>query len=171
MFYVHLFWKRKRVSRQHSKKTSLKFDLLLDPFPRHWKTIMPICRRKQKTNYTRILHMHCDMRTYEWILNYICTLWKWNITCVIINCRRLTAILLVKLLFHMEALLLTWFTFTPPWISNHILNKVCDVITYPFTNFNGCTVWVWEWIRKRLGIDKKLHPAPYAITYLCWDFS
>ena len=27
-----------------------------------------------------------------------------------------------------------------------MLNKVWDEITYPFPNFNGCTIEVWEWI-------------------------
>ena len=26
-------------------------------------------------------------------------------------------------------------------------SKVKDEIPFPFTNFNGCTVEVWEWIR------------------------
>ena len=30
----------------------------------------------------------------------------------------------------------------PAWISNHIHYKLCDEITYPFLNFNGCTVEV-----------------------------
>ena len=32
------------------------------------------------------------------------------------------------------------------WISNYIHYKVWDEITYPFLNFNGCTVEVKEWI-------------------------
>ena len=28
------------------------------------------------------------------------------------------------------------------WISNHMHSKVWDEITYPFLNFNGCTVEV-----------------------------
>ena len=32
------------------------------------------------------------------------------------------------------------------WKSNHASSKVWDEITYPFPNFNGCTVYVWEWI-------------------------
>ena len=28
------------------------------------------------------------------------------------------------------------------WISNYMPGKVCDEITYPFLNFNGCTVEV-----------------------------
>ena len=35
---------------------------------------------------------------------------------------------------------------TPVWISNHMPSKVWDEIPYPFANFNGCTVEVWEWI-------------------------
>ena len=32
------------------------------------------------------------------------------------------------------------------WICNHMPCKVWDEITYPFPNFNSCTVEVWEWI-------------------------
>ena len=32
------------------------------------------------------------------------------------------------------------------WISNYIHYKGWDEITYPFPNFNGTTVEVWEWI-------------------------
>ena len=39
-------------------------------------------------------------------------------------------------------LLLTWFNFNPStaWISIYIHYKLWDEITYPFLNFNGCTV-------------------------------
>ena len=37
-------------------------------------------------------------------------------------------------------------TLIPAWISNHMPSKVWGEITYPFPNFNGCTVEVWEWI-------------------------
>ena len=37
-------------------------------------------------------------------------------------------------------------TLTPAWISNYIYYKMCDEITYPFPNFHGGTVEVWEWI-------------------------
>ena len=33
------------------------------------------------------------------------------------------------------------------WISNHLPGEVWDEFTYPFPNFNGRTVEVWEWIR------------------------
>ena len=37
-------------------------------------------------------------------------------------------------------------TLIPTWISNHMPNKVWDEITYPFPNFNGCIMEVWEWV-------------------------
>ena len=37
-------------------------------------------------------------------------------------------------------------TLIPAWITNHLPGKVWDEITYPFLNFNGATVEVWEWI-------------------------
>ena len=40
-------------------------------------------------------------------------------------------------LFYLHGL-----TLIPAWISNHIHYKVWDEITYPFLNFNGCTVEV-----------------------------
>ena len=33
-----------------------------------------------------------------------------------------------------------------PWVSKHMPCKVWDKITYPFTNFNGSTVELWEWL-------------------------
>ena len=37
-------------------------------------------------------------------------------------------------------------TLIPAWISNHMRNEECGGITYPFPNFNGGTVEVWEWV-------------------------
>ena len=34
----------------------------------------------------------------------------------------------------------------PAWISDHIHYTVWDKIIYPFLNFTGCSVEVWEWI-------------------------
>ena len=39
--------------------------------------------------------------------------------------------------FYLHGLILI-----PAWISNHMLSKVWDEITYPFLYFNGCTVEV-----------------------------
>ena len=33
-------------------------------------------------------------------------------------------------------------TLIPAWISKHIHSKLWDEITYPFLNFNGCTIEV-----------------------------
>ena len=38
--------------------------------------------------------------------------------------------------------LLTWINFNPRMISNHMLSKVWDDITYPFLNLNGFAVEV-----------------------------
>ena len=53
-------------------------------------------------------------------------------------------------------------TLFPAWISNHMPNKVWDEITYPFPNFNGCSVEVWEWI-----INFIPHLIMGVITYPC----
>ena len=42
------------------------------------------------------------------------------------------------------------------WISNDMPSKLWDGITYPFPNFNGCTVDHWS-----LGMDKLFHPTLY----------
>ena len=48
--------------------------------------------------------------------------------------------------FYKGPLLLTWFNLISEWIRDHIHYKVFDEITYPFLNFNGAAVEVWEWI-------------------------
>ena len=52
----------------------------------------------------------------------------------------------------------------PVWISNYIHYKVWDEITYPFQNFNGCIVEVWEWISNSIPLY-----IEHVITYPCWD--
>ena len=52
------------------------------------------------------------------------------------------------------------------WISNHMPSEVWDEITYPFPNFNGCTVEVWEWVSNFVP-----HFVMDLITYPCWDWS
>ena len=37
-------------------------------------------------------------------------------------------------------------------------------ITYPYPNFNGCTVEVWEWKSNLIS-----HFTGLVITYPCWD--
>ena len=48
------------------------------------------------------------------------------------------------------------------WISNHVPSKMWDEITYPFTNFNSCTIEVWQEISNFI-----THFIIYAINYLC----
>ena len=42
--------------------------------------------------------------------------------------------------------------------------KVCNEIIYPFLNFSGCTVEVYEWINKFIP-----QYIMDVITYACWD--
>ena len=55
------------------------------------------------------------------------------------------------------------FILNPAWISNNTHSNVCDENTYPFPNYNGCTIEVCLWLRNFI---------PYfimdAITYPCW---
>ena len=51
------------------------------------------------------------------------------------------------------------------WISNHMPSKVWNEITYPFPNFNSCTIEVWEWISNFIP-----HIIMDVITYPCWDY-
>ena len=55
-------------------------------------------------------------------------------------------------------------TLIPAWVSNHIHYQVWDEITYPFPNFNSCTVEVWEWISNFIP-----HSPGCIITNPCWD--
>ena len=49
-------------------------------------------------------------------------------------------------------------------INNYKHHTLWDEITYPFPNFNSCTVEVWEWISNFIP-----HLARHVITYPCWD--
>ena len=51
-------------------------------------------------------------------------------------------------------------------ISNHMPGNMGDEITYPFLNFNGCTVEVKEWISNSIS-----HFIMDVITYPFWDLS
>ena len=50
--------------------------------------------------------------------------------------------------------------------NNHMLSKVWDEITYPFPNFNGFTVEVWEWVSNFI-----LQFIMGVITCPYWDLS
>ena len=62
-------------------------------------------------------------------------------------------------IFHLHG-----FTIIPAWISNHMPIKVWDEITYPFPNFNGCTIKICEW-------NFFPHFIMDVIFYPCWDLS
>ena len=59
--------------------------------------------------------------------------------------------------------LLAWINFTA-WIDKYIM--CVDEITYPFPNFKGCTVEVWEWMSNFIP-----HFTGHVIIYPCWDLS
>ena len=50
------------------------------------------------------------------------------------------------------------------WISHYSHHNMCDEIIYPFPNFNGWTVYIWQRIS-----DFALHFTVHVITYSCWD--
>ena len=55
-------------------------------------------------------------------------------------------------------------TLMPSWISNHMPRKVWAEITYPFPNFNCCTVEFWELISNFIP-----HFIMDLMTHPCWD--
>ena len=55
-------------------------------------------------------------------------------------------------------------TLIAAWISNYTHYNVWDEITYPFLNFNGATVEVYQWISNFI-----LQFIMDVITYPCWD--
>ena len=63
-------------------------------------------------------------------------------------------------------LLPTWIARIPVWINNYIHYMVWGEINYPFPNFNGCTIEIWElityFIRNFTG---------HMITYPYWYLS
>ena len=46
--------------------------------------------------------------------------------------------------------LLTFSKLNPPWVRDHMPGQVCNEISYPFPNFNGCTVF---------GMNQLSHPT------------
>ena len=55
-------------------------------------------------------------------------------------------------------------TLIPSWICNYIHYDVWDEITYPFPNFNGATIVVWEWMNNFIP-----HFTRHAISYPFWN--
>ena len=65
---------------------------------------------------------------------------------------------------HVEGAESSGLTLIPGWIYNYIGYKVWGEITYPFSNFNGCAIKVWECIS-----DFNSYFTEYVITDQCWD--
>ena len=55
-------------------------------------------------------------------------------------------------------------TLIQPWLSDHLPNKVWNETTYPFTNFNDCTIEVLEWISNLIS-----HFIMDVLSYPCSD--
>ena len=56
--------------------------------------------------------------------------------------------------------------FIPVWINNLMPIEMRYESTYPFLNFNGTSIEVWEWISNFLS-----HFILNVITHACWDQS
>ena len=57
---------------------------------------------------------------------------------------------------------------TRRWISNHMPSKMWDEITYPFPNFDGATIEVWEWISNFIPhFIMDLITYPRLVTRVC----
>ena len=94
---------------------------------------------------------HLDFNgSYFLRLNY-CTFVFWGLIFKLLNPSN------TRVPFYLHNLALI-----PVCISNYINYKVWDEITYPFPNFNGYTVEVWEWISNFIP-----HFTGHMITYPC----
>ena len=51
-------------------------------------------------------------------------------------------------------------------MSNYTHYKLWDEITYPFPNFNGCPVEVYEWISNLIP-----HFTGHVVNYSYWEYS
>ena len=66
-----------------------------------------------------------------------------------------------------------WLTEILVWMYSHIHHLVCDEITYPFTDFNGTTIEVWERISDYLSLLgwKSIHVSKMDPWNLCVSWS
>ena len=96
------------------------------------------------------------------LTSYVWTMY--NAECVYLSSRFTHTVPTMQGQQHPAHFYLHDLTLIPAWISNHMPNKVWDEITYPFLNFNGCTVEVYEWISNFIP-----HIEMDVNTYPCWD--
>ena len=118
-------------------------------------TIWAMCHRGISTNWTEIILLTLTM------LN-----WLGETTCSIISqywdgppSWSTSAWKTTSSPFYQHGL-----TLIPAWMNNYIHYKMWDEITYPFLNFNGCTVEVQEWLSNFIP-----HFTGLVITYPRWD--
>ena len=90
---------------------------------------------------TTILVACLQVRSLQFIWILGTCKWNWQVSNLQMSCRDWTTWPDTSGTFYQHGL-----TVISAWISNHIHYNVWDEITYPFPNFNGCTVEVWEWI-------------------------
>ena len=76
---------------------------------------------------------------------------------------RLCDVIVVCVCILQGPILLTCFNLIPVWICDYIHYKSWDEITYPFPNFNGATVEVWEWVSNFISRFTR-----HVITYPYW---
>ena len=81
------------------------------------------------------------------------TFWWPRVTCGILGCTE------ARDPFYWHVL-----TLIPTWNSHHIHYEMWDEISFSFTNFNGATIWVWEWLSNFIP-----HSIDHGISYPCWD--
>ena len=126
--------------------------------------------------YTFLVHSHCeiycniiwdeicscrcpwkvssfDLSETVWTLNVTILLTQWPGAQCIIFCLR----------YFVRSHQPFWMI---AWISDHMSNKVWDDITYPFSNFSGSIIEVWEWRSNLIP-----HFIMDMITYPCQDYS
>ena len=70
----------------------------------------------------------------------------WTVFPLVVGCWNNLRCIILSYDLGLLLLTLTWVNLnTLAWISNHIPSKVWVWITYPFPNFNGYTIEVWDW--------------------------
>ena len=121
-----------------------------------------LCLGNLDTASAKILYLPFVTR---WCVNHFQSQYKlsWrscDILATLVNIVHSTVFVKIALRFPVP-LLLTWLNFNPS-LDQYMPNKVWDKISYPFPNFNGSTVEVWEWISNFI-----LHILMDVITYPC----
>ena len=70
------------------------------------------------------------------------------------------------MVYYLGHPLLAPINFIVTWVSIYISYKLCDEITYSFSNFKNTAVEVWEWMSNFIP-----HFTEYVINYTCWNLS